>query len=94
MTPFSDNNNIQIKEDDGGDDLKIPTAVGNEALPPQSTTDASKLAGHHVHFANSTAKGYPVRGEKNWQAWAGDMEDFGDMQTASANSRPPYNSTL
>ena len=35
-----------------------------------------------------------MRGEKNWQAWAGDMEEFGDMQTDSANIRIPYHSTL
>jgi len=48
----------------------------------------------NVQFANASAIGYPVRGEKTWQAWAGDMEDYGDMQTDIANARPPYNSTL
>ena len=36
---------------------------------------------------------YPVRGEKQWQGWAQDLVDWGDMQEAYANYRPPYYST-
>lgn len=35
-----------------------------------------------------------VRGEKEWQGWAGIQNDFLDNQTSKANGRPPYNSTL
>jgi len=46
MTPVPEVDNIQLKGE--GDDLKIPSAVGNEALPPQSTTNASKASPLHV----------------------------------------------
>ena len=39
-------------------------AVGNPALPPQSTSDASTWPGHNYHFAKYSNVGYPVRGEK------------------------------
>jgi len=35
-----------------------------------------------------------VRGEKQWQAWAQDLEDFSIKQTDVANRRLPYASTL
>lgn len=35
-----------------------------------------------------------VQGEKQWQGWAQDHVDWLDNQTAKANARPPYNSTL
>ena len=35
-----------------------------------------------------------VRGEKQWNAWAQDLEDFGNKQTTVANTRLPYASTL
>lgn len=36
----------------------------------------------------------PVRGEKQWQAWAGDHVEAQDYQTKKANTRLPYHSTL
>ena len=36
--------------------------------------------------------GPPPRGEKMWQNWAGDMQDFLDGQTNFANTRIPYQS--
>lgn len=84
-----------MKGDEGSGDLVLPpTAVGNEALPPQSTAAASLAIPLHAQFAAASGTGYPVRGEKNWQAWAGDMETYGDMQTDIANTRIPYFSTL
>ena len=35
-----------------------------------------------------------VRGEKEWQAWAQDLNDWSDNQTNRANTRIPYASTL
>jgi hypothetical protein len=35
-----------------------------------------------------------VRGEKEWQTWAQDLEDWGNTQTTRANTRLPYASTL
>ena len=70
-------------------------AAGNDALPPQSTTTHSSTdIPLHVQFATASSTGYPVRGEKNWQDWAADMEVYGDQQTDTANTRIPYFSTL
>ena len=53
-------------------------AAGNDALPPQSTTSHSATdIPLHVQFATASSTGYPVRGEKNWQQWAQDLEDWG-----------------
>ena len=43
-------------------------AAGDPALPPQSTTGASKLKPLHVHFAegSNTAPQKVMRGEKQW----------------------------
>lgn len=35
-----------------------------------------------------------MRGEKQWQAWAGDQTTYADGQTTTANTRLPYVSTL
>ena len=35
-----------------------------------------------------------VRGEKEWQAWAQDLNDWSDGQTDAANGRIPYQSAL
>jgi hypothetical protein len=35
-----------------------------------------------------------VRGEKEWQAWAQDLNDWSDGQTNAANTRIPYQSAL
>ena len=35
-----------------------------------------------------------VRGEKEWQGWAGDLVDYADKQTTTANTRLPYHSTV
>jgi hypothetical protein len=35
-----------------------------------------------------------VRGEKEWQAWAQDLNDWSDGQTLAANTRIPYQSAL
>lgn len=35
-----------------------------------------------------------VRGEKEWQAWAQDLNDWSDGQTTAANTRIPYQSAL
>ena len=35
-----------------------------------------------------------VRGEKQWQAWAGDMDDYGNDAVNFANKRLPYVSEL
>ena len=70
-------------------------AAGNDALPPQSTTSHSATdIPLHVQFATASKDGYPVRGEKNWQAWAQDLEDYGIQQENVANTRIPYASTL
>jgi len=37
---------------------------------------------------------WPVRGEKQWQMWAQDHNDWLDFQTDRANSRPPYVSAV
>ena len=52
-------------------------AAGNPALPPQSTSDASIMKPLHVQSAEVSSTGYPVRGEKEWQQWAQDLEDWG-----------------
>ena len=57
-------------------------AAQNKDVPPFTTTAAvAGMKGTMLfeQFAKASNTGYPVRGEKNWQAWAGDMEDFGDM---------------
>ena len=69
-------------------------AAGNPALPPQSTSDASVMKPLHVQSAEVSSTGYPVRGEKEWQAWAQDLEDYGIQQEMVANTRIPYASTL
>ena len=35
-----------------------------------------------------------MRGEKEWQAWAQDLNDWSDGQTLAANTRIPYQSAL
>lgn len=35
-----------------------------------------------------------VRGEKEWQTWAQDLNDWSDNQTLMANTRIPYNSFI
>jgi len=42
----------------------------------------------------TTAPTWTVRGEKTWQQWAGDNAEYEDGQAATANARPPYNSTI
>jgi len=37
---------------------------------------------------------WEVRGEKQWQQWAGDQTTYADGQTTTANTRLPYASTL
>lgn len=69
-------------------------AMGNPALPPQSTADASLHKPLHVQAAEGSVNGYPVRGEKEWQTWAQDLEDYGVQQEGVANSRIPYQSYL
>ena len=64
---------LQLKGDAGP-----PSAAGNPALPPQSTATASAMKPLHVQFAEGSGAGYPVRGEKQWQTWAQDLEDWGD----------------
>jgi len=55
--------------------LGIPAAL-NPDIPPFTTTNASMLTPLFVakEMANYTG---PIRGEKKWQQWAQDMEDFG-----------------
>ena len=65
----------------------------NMNIPPYTTTDASKMNPAHAVTAAESAYDFPVRGEKQWQMWAGDMVDYGDMQESFANMRPPYHST-
>jgi len=36
----------------------------------------------------------PIRGEKQWQDWAQNLIDHQDHLTRTANTRPPYNSTV
>ena len=36
----------------------------------------------------------PVRGEKQWQQWAGDNNEYLDGQVNVSNTRPPYLSTV
>ena len=42
----------------------------------------------------AAAPTWTVRGEKEWQAWAQDHNDWLDNQTTVANKRIPYHSTL
>ena len=44
------------------------------------------------HYIQTSAK--DVRGEKEWQTWAQDLEDYGIKQEDAANTRLPYASTL
>ena len=73
-------------------------AKGNPALPPQSTTAAVKAiekdGSLFVKKAKKSSTGYKVRGEKQWQKWAADLETYGDKQEKKANTRIPYHSTL
>jgi len=67
----------------------------NPNIPPMTTTMAvANMTPLFIQFANKTAKNYTNRGEKWWQSWAGDMEEYGDFSTNQSNARPPYNSTL
>ena len=80
--------------EDAGKGAGPPSAAGNPALPPQSTATASALKPLHVQTAEGSSTGYPVRGEKQWQTWAQDLEDWGDKQTDMANTRIPYMSAV
>lgn len=35
-----------------------------------------------------------MKGEKEWQAWAQDLNDWSDGQTTAANTRIPYQSAM
>ena len=60
-------------------------AMYNMNVPPYTTTDASHLNPAHQVTASMSMYDYPVRGEKQWQGWAQDLVDWGDMQEAYAN---------
>jgi len=36
----------------------------------------------------------PIRGEKQWQQWAQDLEDFSEATDDAANARIPYQSAV
>ena len=67
------------------------TNVANRRLPYASTL---QLAEEPAKAAAATRPAGPVRGEKQWQAWAGDQEDYAADATKAANTRLPYASTL
>ena len=54
----------------------------------------SVIAHGMTPIANEFLQIEKVRGEKQWQAWAQDLEDFSIKQTGVANTRIPYASTL
>jgi len=94
MTP-SEETMLLINEEPaaaGGDFKPTPNMTN---VPPATTLGAIIIMRPlNIQFANASAINYPKRGEKEWQSWAADLEDYGDMQTAFANARPPYNSTI
>ena len=78
---------LQLSEEpaakEGNDYGDFKPAPNRTDVPPITTTDAVIIMRPlNIQFANASAVGYPVRGEKLWQGWAGEMEDYGDMQTA------------
>jgi len=91
---------LQLDGDDAGakegnDYSDFKPAPNRTDVPPITTTDAIIIMRPaNIQFANASSVGYPIRGEKLWQGWAGDMETYGDIQTDQANARPPYNSTV
>ena len=47
----------------------------------------------YARRAADSHKNYPLRGEKQWNAWAADLQDYGHDATHYANNRLPYYST-
>lgn len=63
--------------------------MANTRIPYKSTVQLLQLDAEPA-----ASPSWTVRGEKEWQAWAQDHNDWLDNQTKMANTRPPYNSTL
>ena len=58
--------------------------------------ESSIMNGTAAAGCNSTAPKWngPVRGDKQWQQWAGDNNEYLDGQVNVSNVRPPYLSTV
>jgi hypothetical protein len=72
--------------------LDNQTAIANTRIPYHSTVQLLQL--DQDGTTQAAAPTWTVRGEKEWQGWAQDHNDWLDNQTKMANSRPPYNSTI
>jgi len=77
------------------------TQKANTRLPYASTLlgleeqkEEAKKADAKAGAAAEAKWSGPVRGEKQWQPWAGDQEDYILDATNAANKRLPYHSTL
>ena len=64
----------------------------NTRLPYASTL--AQISEEPKKEEAKTTRTGPVRGEKQWQGWAGDQEDYAADATKAANTRLPYASTL
>jgi len=65
--------------------------LNTAALDPKGEQAWLENASELVQIQNEPIK---VRGEKEWQAWAQDLNDWSDGQTDAANTRIPYNSAI
>ena len=66
------------------------TLLGMEAINLSGKTGSPALPDLPAGNKESAAP----RGEKQWQSWAQDLNDWEDKQTDAANARIPYASTL
>ena len=79
------------EKDTNGQTIRVKGDKGMESyntLLQLNKEDAKAAAGKLSRPAG------PIRGEKQWQDWAQDFNNWSDLRTMRANTRIPYNSTL